>query len=111
MPPPAPLQTRFRQRTILLVIPLFAWPASPSMAADVNNGKQIYQTYCEACHGSSGQGDMPGTPNFTRGQGLLQPDLALLNIINDGRNAMPAFQGILDHYETLDVITYLRTFF
>lgn len=85
--------------------------ATPVHAADVNNGKQLYQTYCQACHGITGQGDMPGTPNFTRGQGLLKPDLALLNVINEGRNAMPAFQGILDHYETLDVIAYLRTFF
>lgn len=89
----------------------FSLLAAPTQAADVFNGKKLYQTYCEACHGSSGQGEMPGTPNFTRGQGLLQPDTALLNVINGGRNAMPAFQGILDHFETLDVITYLRTFF
>lgn len=95
----------------LLYLLLCTLPPTPALAADVFNGKKIYQTYCEACHGSTGQGEMPGTPNFTRGQGLIKPDLALHGIINDGRNAMPAFQGILDHDETLDVITYLRTFF
>ena len=82
-----------------------------AFAADVFKGKEIYQTYCEVCHGSNGQGAIPGTPNFTRGQGLLQPDLALYNRIESGKNAMPAFQGVLDTDQMLDVITYLRTFF
>lgn len=100
-----------RRRAMLLLLLMYALQATQVFAADVFNGKKIYLSYCEACHGSTGQGEMPGTPNFTRGQGLLQPDLALLNLINDGRHAMPAFQGILDHSEMLDVITYLRTFF
>lgn len=82
-----------------------------AFAADLLKGKEIYQTYCEVCHGSNGQGAIPGTPNFTRGQGLLQPDLALYNRIESGKNAMPAFQGVLDTDEILGVITYLRTFF
>ncbi|MGB5538862.1 MAG: cytochrome c [Gammaproteobacteria bacterium] len=102
---------RYSRSSRFATLLLCALPLTPVLAADVFNGKTIYQTYCEACHGSTGQGEMPGTPNFTRGQGLLQPDLALFNRINDGKNAMPAFQGILDHQETLDVITYLRTFF
>ncbi len=93
---------------VLLACPCIA---PTTYAADVFKGKDTYQTYCEVCHGSNGQGSIPGTPNFTRGQGLLQPDLALYNRIESGKNAMPAFQGVLDTDEILDVITYLRTFF
>lgn len=103
--------SRSRVYPYVLTALLCALPAAPARAADVFNGQKLYNTYCEACHGTRGQGEMPGAPNFTRGQGLLKPDLALLEVINAGRNAMPAFQGILDHSETLDVISYLRTFF
>ena len=108
---PQPRQYRSRNLSILLLLLVSAVPVSQALAADVFNGRQIYQTYCENCHGRNGQGEMAGTPNFTRGQGLIQTDLALLDLINDGRHAMPAFQGILDNEEMLDVIAYLRTFY
>jgi cytochrome c6 len=80
-------------------------------AADFFNGKQLYASYCEGCHGASGQGEMPGTPNFTRGKTLMRPDLQLYVQIRDGKNAMPGFQGVLDESEILDVISYLRSFY
>ena len=86
-------------------------PSPAVFAADTFNGRKIYQTYCEGCHGKTGRGEMPGTPNFSRGRGLIQTDLSLLNHIRSGRNAMPAFEGVLDNNEILDVITYIRTFY
>ena len=108
---PASILPRDRRHPLALLSLLFTLMAPACFAADVFNGNRIYQTYCEACHGNTGQGAMPGTPNFSRGQGLLQPDLALLNRIESGKNAMPAFQGVLENEEMLDVIAYLRTFF
>ena len=99
-----------RPGTVLLVLP-FLCATPDGFAADVFKGKTVYRNYCEACHGQNGQGAMPGTPNFSRGQGLLQTDLALFNRIRAGKNAMPAFQGVLETEQMLDVITYLRTFF
>lgn len=80
-------------------------------AADVFKGKDLYQTYCLNCHGASGQGELPGMPNFARGQGLMQADLALFETISAGRSAMPAFRGVLDEQEILDVIAYIRTLY
>lgn len=80
-------------------------------AADYFNGKRLYASYCEGCHGASGQGEMPGTPNFTRGNTLMRPDLQLYVQIRDGKNAMPGFRGVLDENEILDVITYIRSFY
>lgn len=83
--------------------------AAPSPAADVVKGNQVYMMHCAACHGMSGVSVMPGAPNFARLERLLQPDAALLASIRNGRNAMPAYAGILTDREILDVIAYLRT--
>lgn len=81
-----------------------------SRAADFFNGETIYKTYCQSCHGNSGQGIIGGAPNFTRGQGLMKPDASLYDVIVNGKNAMPAFRGVLKEEEYFDVIAYLRSF-
>lgn len=80
-----------------------------SQAADINKGRQLFAANCAICHGQSGRSVMPGAPNFDRGEGLLRPDFTLLAAIRSGKNAMPAFQGILADRDILDVIAYLRT--
>ena len=85
--------------------------STTAFSADTFNGRQLYQTYCESCHGKTGRGEMPGAPNFSLGQGMIRTDLSLLNHIRSGRNAMPAFEGILDNNEILDVISHIRTFY
>jgi len=96
-------------------ITVFAWlvfcGAAPVGAADVFSGKAVYTSYCQGCHGRSGRGEMPGTPNFTRGGTLMQPDLSLYHQIADGKNAMPGFRGVLSEHEILDVISYIRTLY
>ncbi len=78
-------------------------------AADIARGGQTYALHCAGCHGPAGQGVMPGAPRFNRGERLLQSDLALLNTVKTGKNAMPAFMGVLRDREILDVIAYVRT--
>lgn len=78
-------------------------------AADTFKGQKLYAANCAICHGSAGRSVMPGAPNFDRGERVLQPDFALLASIRSGKNAMPAFQGILSDRDIMDVIAYLRT--
>lgn len=80
-----------------------------SYGADPNRGRQLFATNCAICHGQTGKSVMPGAPNFDRGEGMLRPDFTLLAAIRSGKNAMPAFQGILPDRDILDVIAYLRT--
>lgn len=80
-----------------------------SQAADVNKGRQLFAAHCVVCHGQTGRSVMPGAPNFDRGEGLLRSDFTLLAAIRAGKNAMPAFQGLLADRDILDVIAYLRT--
>jgi cytochrome c6 len=78
-------------------------------AADINKGGQLFSTHCANCHGSSGVPVMPGAPNFQRSERLLQPDFVLLASIRRGRNAMPAYAGILRDHEIMDLVAHLRT--
>lgn len=80
-----------------------------SYAADINKGRQLFATNCAICHGQSGRSAMPGAPNFDRGEGLMRPDFTLLATIRTGKNAMPAYQGLLADRDILDVIAFLRT--
>lgn len=79
-------------------------------AADFFKGETIYKKYCQSCHGTRGEGVIGGAPNFARGQGLMKPDAMLYDTILKGKNAMPAFRGVLTEEEYYDVITYLRSF-
>lgn len=80
-------------------------------AADFFNGETVYRTYCESCHGPRGQGLIGNAPNFARGQGLMQPDASIYEVIKDGKNSMPAFRGVLTTDEYFDVISYIRSFY
>jgi len=81
----------------------------PVGAADVIKGAQIYAKHCASCHGPGGISVMPGAPHLARGERMMQPDLALLSSLKTGKNAMPAYIGILADRDILDVIAYSRT--
>lgn len=99
-----------RRLSHVLLAGLMAFIAvAPACAADVINGSQVYAKHCTACHGPSGISVMPGAPHLARGERLMQSDLALLAVLKSGKNAMPAYLGILTDREILDVIAYSRT--
>ncbi len=93
----------------LLLLTLMMGTAAIADAADINKGALIYSVHCANCHGGSGAPVMPGSPNFQRGEKLLQADFALLASIRRGKNAMPAYMGLLRDQEIMDVVAYLRT--
>ncbi|HEY0845497.1 MAG TPA: cytochrome c [Noviherbaspirillum sp.] len=104
---------RFVQRSKLiaaLLVGLVAASIGKDLyAADMFKGKQLYSTHCAVCHGQNGISRMPGAPNFARQEGILKPDFTLLSTIRSGRNAMPAFQGMLSDRDIMDAIAYIRT--
>ena len=80
-----------------------------SFAADTARGAELYVIHCATCHGATGISVMPDAPNFAQNESLVQPDISLLIAIKSGKNAMPAYQGILKDTDILDLIGYLRT--
>jgi len=98
-----------RTFSVVLSTVLLVAAVVPVRAADTNKGAQLYGLHCLGCHGRTGMSVMPGAPNLARGEGLMQPDLALLASIKTGKNAMPGYMGILKDRDILDVIAYMRT--
>lgn len=99
-------------KQFLLIISIIVLAgAIPANASDINIGRGIYQRLCTSCHGVNGRPNMAAAPNFKRGQGLMQSDQALHKRIQSGKNACPAYLGILNDQQILDVIAYIRTFF
>lgn len=94
-----------------LLSALFALMSTlPQLAfADINSGQQLYLTHCAGCHGMNGISVIPQAKDFSSARLLIQPDQALINTIRSGRNMMPAYFGILNDREILDVLSYLRT--
>lgn len=80
---------------------------TPVNAADPNKGSEIFRQHCVTCHAPGRP--MPGTTDFLQGRSLFQPDPVLLEKIKTGRNAMPAYNGILSDIDILNIIAYLRT--
>jgi cytochrome c6 len=88
---------------------ILAFGSGTSRAADTIKGGELYAVHCASCHGTSGISVMPNAPNFARGESLLRPDLSILTSIKNGKDAMPAYQGILSDPDIMNVIVYLRT--
>ena len=95
--------------TVTLIPILFS--IGTGHAADINNGRTIYQRHCAMCHGANGSPGMAGAADFRRGQGLMQSERALYKRIEQGDKACPAYRGILSEQEIYDVIAYIRTLF
>lgn len=82
----------------------------PQLAfADAGSGQRVFLSHCAGCHGMRGISVVPQAQNFSRAKLLPKPDQELVDIIRSGRNMMPAYLGILNDRETLDVVNYLRT--
>jgi mono/diheme cytochrome c family protein len=82
-----------------------------ALAANPALGGATYQRHCAQCHGGNGSPTMAGAADFKRGQGMMQSDQSLLARIQKGKNACPAFFGVLNKQQTLDVIAHIRTLF
>jgi len=78
-------------------------------AADLFNGREIYEMYCQTCHGIDGKSMEPGTPDFSSGDTLFRPDSDLFAQIREGKGVMPGYRGMLMDDEIRDVIAYLRS--
>lgn len=97
-------------RPFLIAIFMLALAAvNPLAASNLSNGGKIYRTNCAKCHGPSGKSLMAGVPDFDRPGSLMQSEQKLLTRIQSGRNACPAYRGILSEQEIFDVIAYIRS--
>ena len=71
--------------------------------ADVANGATVYQAACVYCHGEEGTGGHGGGPTLAKATALG----AFVQIVSEGRNAMPAFGAALTAEQIRDVSSYV----
>lgn len=86
---------------------LLALPAV-SMA-DKEASRAMFQEKCAACHGADGTAVLPGTPSFSKGERMEQPDDALKTSILNGKNAMPPWRGTIPDGKVAELVAYIRT--
>lgn len=91
------------------------WALSPG---DPVNGKKIYRAFCAGCHGLKGNGQGPAAagayphpanftdPNFWKGK----TDAFVINVIENGYNAMPPWWDVITPQEVRDVFSYIKMF-
>jgi len=82
---------------------------SSGHGADMGKAKQNYERYCAACHGFNGMSSTAGVPNLRMNQGLMQPDIQIVQKLKMGSTKKPPMLGIMNDQELLDVVAYTRT--
>jgi len=91
-----------------------------AVAGDVSKGKEVYEGTCVYCHGAGGGGEIPGTPDFNKADGVLaKTDAELVTNIMDGFESpgsampMPAKGGNpdLSEEDVANVLAYIRSEF
>jgi mono/diheme cytochrome c family protein len=88
-----------------------------SDAGSLKDGKALWATHCQSCHGKSGLGDgtkaaqlktEPG--NFTLAATQQQSDGSFYYKITEGRDDMPSFKKKLPEAEDIwNLINFIRT--
>jgi mono/diheme cytochrome c family protein len=79
-------------------------------------GVQVYQIYCQPCHGTAGKGDdlvavrgFPPPPSFLAVHALQLTDDQMFQIISRGQKNMPSYAAQVPPQDRWSAITYVRT--
>jgi cytochrome c oxidase subunit II len=95
---------------LAFVIALFTGGSdSASTSSGPRSGAEIYGASCAVCHGDDGQGGVG--PRLSDGAAVEAfPDAAdEVEVVTNGRAAMPSFKGQLSEAEIQAVVEYTRT--
>ena len=90
---------------------------TPAPTAGGDLGSQVYAQRCALCHGPTGHGDGPAAAslnpkprNHTDGSYMnSRTDAELLEVIHNGKGAMPAWKGVLSEEEINAVLKHVRS--
>src|SRR5690606_10158447 len=78
---------------------------SPAVTGDpdLDRGKTVFDTACMFCHGEVGEGGHGGGPSLATARNRA----TVLQVVSEGRNTMPPFNGSLTPEEIRDVSAYV----
>jgi len=85
-----------------------------STSAVAQDAAATYKAKCAMCHGPDGKGSAMGTKmgarDFASAEVKAETDAQLTDIINKGKNKMPAYTGKLSDADIKGLVGYIRTF-
>ena len=90
-------------------------PAQPTLSGP-ELGAKVFKDRCALCHGPDGHGDGPGSkalnpkPRNLHDQAYMstRTDEQLLEVIHNGKGAMPKWKGVLTEAEITAVFGHVR---
>ena len=117
-----PSKTQFCVLICVLTLALLVAAVRPVLAAgDSKRGNELFQQYCQGCHGPDGRGGrkdgfMPRPQNLTKKGYIDQlPDEYLFTVISKGGEGvnksgyMPSFAATFSSEDIENVIAFIRT--
>src|SRR4051812_8887055 len=99
---------------VLCFLPVAALLGQNAKPGDPRSGKTVFDGKCAECHAAESK-DVKGGPGL---QGVKNGKLpsgepatqeVILDLLNNGRDAMPNFKGTLTEQQKVDVIAYVLT--
>jgi len=97
-------------KIILVIFMLLQISTLEAEENNVSKGHEVFMQKCMGCHGESGNGQLPGQPNFNKGDAFFKSDSALIDVIREGRGVMPSFDGLLSEEDIRNVVAYIKAF-
>lgn len=73
----------------------------------IDNGEEIYLTYCKSCHGKKGSLGIGGAAKLTKSELTLDERI---EIITNGKGKMTGFGALLSKKEVKAVAKFTETF-
>jgi mono/diheme cytochrome c family protein len=71
-------------------------------------GPEVYEAFCQSCHGENGRGAGADTNLYANRRRLRTAEGELLTSILDGKGEMPGYSNILTYEEAQNVLNYIR---
>jgi mono/diheme cytochrome c family protein len=81
----------------------------------LEEGKALFQTYCQVCHGPQGKGDgpiaskIPPPPSYLSERLMGFPSGRIFHVITMGTGKMPAYAAQLNADERWKIVAYVHT--
>ncbi|HWZ42873.1 MAG TPA: cytochrome c [Candidatus Saccharimonadales bacterium] len=81
----------------------------------LEEGKQLFRTYCQVCHGPEGKGDgpisskIPPPPAYQSARLMEFPQGRIFYVITLGTGKMPSYSAQLSADERWKIVTYVHT--
>ena len=99
--------------TVLIIAAAIAENQPSRLDKNDVRGKALYEQYCAACHGERALGDGPLAKSISKVPplaGRFQHDSypEMIELIQGGRNQMPAYEQLIDRTDSKRILIYLR---